>query len=345
MGHRKSGVLFLKLEAQKTSKIIRTIKNQEQVTKMKQKKIETVAVLGTGAVGSYFVWGLQEKLGENIWVIAKGERKCRLETEGITINDVNYKLNVKTPQEAYGADLLLIATKYTALNDILDDIAAIVGDHTIVISTLNGVDSEEIVGSRIGMERILFSNMKISSQRVGSSIKYNPEITLGLTFGEPGQASPSPRMLAVKELFDDTPLHYQMSENIMQDIWYKFAFNVSRNLPQAIIDCGQAAYFDSEHVRHIMMGLRNEVATIAQAKGIDIWELPSLETRRNVSAPYARYSTLQDIDAGRHTEIDMFAGTVIRLGKELNIPTPYNEFAYHAIKALEEKNDGAFDYK
>lgn len=60
--------------------------------------------------------------------------------------------------------------------------------------------------------------------------------------------------------------------------------------------------------------------------------------------PSARYSTLQDLDAGRHTEIEMFSGALIRMGRELGIPTPYNEFAYHMIKALEEKNDGRFDY-
>ena len=58
--------------------------------------------------------------------------------------------------------------------------------------------------------------------------------------------------------------------------------------------------------------------------------------------PSARYSTLQDLDARRHTEIEMFSGALIRMGRER--PTPYNEFAYHMIKALEEKNDGRFDY-
>ena len=58
---------------------------------MKQKQIKTVAILGVGAVGSYFFWGLQEKLGENLWIIAKDERKARLKTEGIFINDKNYK--------------------------------------------------------------------------------------------------------------------------------------------------------------------------------------------------------------------------------------------------------------
>lgn len=60
--------------------------------------------------------------------------------------------------------------------------------------------------------------------------------------------------------------------------------------------------------------------------------------------PMARYSTLQDLDAGRHTEIDMFSGALMRMGKELGIPTPYNEYTYHMIKALEEKNDGRFAY-
>ena len=34
----------------------------------------------------------------------------------------------------------------------------------------------------------------------------------------------------------------------------------------------------------------------------------------------------------------------MRMGKELGIPTPYNEYTYHMITALEEKNDGLFDY-
>ena len=74
--------------------------------------IQTVAILGAGAVGGYFVWGLSEKLGENLWVIAKGERKERLEREGLTINGKIFHFPVKTPEEAAGADVLLVATKY-----------------------------------------------------------------------------------------------------------------------------------------------------------------------------------------------------------------------------------------
>lgn len=76
---------------------------------------------------------------------------------------------------------------------------------------------------------------------------------------------------------------------------------------------------------------------IAEAKGIDISKADVSSERGSAVPPTARYSTLQDLDAGRHTEIDMFSGALIRMGKELGIPTPYNEFTYHMIKALEEE--------
>ena len=82
----------------------------------------------------------------------------------------------------------------------------------------------------------------------------------------------------------------------------------------------------------------------AVAKGIDLSKVDASSRHGSLVPPATRYSTLQDLDAGRHTEIDMFSGALMRMGQELGIPTPYNEYTYHMIKALEEKNDGLFDY-
>ena len=51
-------------------------------------------------------------------------------------------------------------------------------------------------------------------------------------------------------------------------------------------------------------------------------------------------STLQDQERGRKTEVEMFSGTVVRLGEELGIDTPVNRVLYHGIKVLEYKNEG-----
>ncbi len=302
-------------------------------------ELKTIALIGAGAIGSYFIAGLSEKSDADLWVIAEGERKERLSENGIVINGKRYALNVKTAQEAAGADLLIVAVKYGSLHECLPGIEQIVAPHTLVISPLNGVDSEAVIGDRIGMEHMLYSFMKIASQRVGNEIKYNPAVTLGLFFGETN-GERTERVRALETLLNGTNIRFHVSRNIEQDIWYKYALNISKNIPQAIINCGFGAYTDSAHLAYISDRLRDEVAAVAAKKGIDIKGTDNPAGNNTAIAPDSRFSTLQDLDAKRPTEIDMFSGTLIRMGKELGVETPFNEFAYHAVKCLEEKNAG-----
>lgn len=304
-------------------------------------KIEKVALLGAGAVGAYFIWGLTEKLGDNFCVIAKGERKKRLEKEGLIINGTQYALTVKEPQEVKDIDLLLVSSKQDALEDALEDIEGMVGENTTVISLLNGVNSEEIIGNAIGMEHMLYAIMRIASVRKGNAITFSPEHTAGIFVGEKDRKEPTQRVLAVEELFRNTGIRYNFVENIILDMWTKYASNVAQNLPQAILGIGFGAYNDSAHMNHIAKCLWREVAEVANAKGIPLTKEFQLFCGVR---PDARFSTLQDIDAGRHTEIEMLAGEMIRMGKECGIDVPYCEYTYHLIKALEEKNDGKFVY-
>ena len=306
-------------------------------------EIRTVAVLGAGAIGGYFINGLREKLGGNLWVVADGARKERLERNGLLLNGRRVSLNVRTPDEAHGADLLIICVKYGALRASLDDVARVADGHTLVLATLNGVDSEEIVAERIGWDNVMYSLMKISIQRVADSVTFDPEGGLGVVFGEVDGSS-SERVEALKAVFDGSALHYSVSADIIKDLWFKFGLNISRNMTQAIIDCGFGAFTDSEHVKYIAAKMRNEVIAVAAARGIDISDINNPVARNSKIRPDGRFSTLQDLDAKRPTEVDMFSGALVRMGKDLGVPTPFNDFAYHAIKALEEKNAGKFDY-
>ena len=303
-------------------------------------KINTVAILGAGAVGGYFIYGLQEKLGENLWIVSEGSRKERLVAEGLYINGEKAELNIRTPEEAHGVDLLLVAVKYGALRESLDAIEKIVDEHTMVMSLMNGVDSEEIIAGRIGDRKILYSFMKISSERKENRIVFNPEITQGVFFGKVAKEGQEELQSAVIELLQDSKVNYNVCEDIIQTMWYKYALNISKNLPQAIINCGVGAYQTSEYVATVSDRLVDEVIAVAKAKGIDISDKSRSSRNYAGSLPTARFSTLQDIDAKRHTEVDMFAGTMVKMGKELGIPTPYNEMTWLLIKALEEKNDG-----
>ena len=308
---------------------------------MEQKiEIKTVGMIGAGAVGAYFLWGMRNLPREDICLIARGERKERLQKEGMIINGERFLYPVKTPEEAAGVDLLLITTKYGALPGLLEDIKTVVKPQTAVLSLLNGVDSEEIIGEAIGEEHMLYSLMRISSERNGNIIFFDPKETRGMWFGEKGIHQITPRAQAVLDLFAQTDCRCTWKEDIMAELWYKYAINISHNLPQAVLGVGLGCYEDSEHMSFLARKLWGEVMAVADARGIATRDYtPPCCSRKN-----AHLSTLQDLLAKRHTEIDMFAGAMIRMGKEAGIPVPYCEYTFHAIKALEEKNDGKFDY-
>ncbi len=262
-------------------------------------KIETVAILGAGAIGSYFIYGFSAAPDIDFCLIAKGERKERLEKEGLCINDKIYKPKVKTPEEAKGVDLLLVSTKYNGLHDALEDIRTVVAPHTTVLSLLNGIDSEEIIGTVIDPARIAYSLMRINSERKGNSVTFNAEKTPGLFVGEKDFREESERLLAIRELLAKTPLRYHFCEDIISEQWLKFTLNIAYNLPQAVLGTGYASYFDSEHVGFIRDRLEAEARKVAAAYGISYGPLENTRPR----------------------------------------------WTYHAIKALEEKNDGKFDYQ
>ena len=306
-------------------------------------KMKKVAIIGAGAVGSYVIWGLSKRNDIRLGVVAEGSRAERLK-KGCIINDITYHPQVWTPQEAKGADLLIVALKYGALPGAMAAIREIVSENTTVMSLMNGVDSEELIAAQIGESHMLYSVIKVASHREGDGFYFNPETTIGIIFGELKAPYDSERVQAVEELFENTGIHYRVTEYVKEEMWSKFCLNVRNNLPQAIIGAGVGCYQDSVHMKAISDGLKRELEAIAQAKGIDMSKADATSGHGSAVPATARYSTLQDLDAGRHTEIDMFSGALMRMGKELGIPVPYNEFTYHIIKAIEEKNDGKFDY-
>ena len=307
-------------------------------------KIQSVAILGAGAVGSYIIWGLSKKDTIRLGVIAEGNRAQRLKESGCAINGAVYRPEVWTPQEAQGVDLLVVTLKYGSLPGALESIKTAVGSNTVVMSLMNGVDSEELIAAQVGAEHLLYSFIKVASHKEADGYHFDPDATLGVIYGELSAPYESERVKAVQELFTDSGVNFRVTEHIREEMWSKFRLNVCNNLPQAILGAGVGCYSDSAHIKAISDGLRRELEAIAAAKGIDLSKAAAASTYGSTVPPTARYSTLQDLDAGRHTEIDMFSGALMRMGRELGIPTPYNEYTYHMIKALEEKNDGLFDY-
>lgn len=303
-------------------------------------ELRKVALIGAGAIGGYLIWGFEGVERTAFTVVAEGERQERLSREGICINGERHSLQVRNPVQAGPQDLIFIATKYGALSEAIAMLPPLMGPDTLVLSLLNGVDSEERVAQAVGWEHVVYSTIRIAARRTGEGVFFEPERVIGLSFGLPdGGAGEGRKLEALSALFAKTRLRWKCSQDILTDLWMKFACNVANNLPQAVVGAPASLYSKSEHGLFLAQKLWTEVAAVAAARGVRLGEEVLIFPGQ---APSAKYSTLQDLEAGRHTEIDLFAGQMLCMAAEAGISVPYCEYTYHAIKAMEEKHDGLF---
>jgi 2-dehydropantoate 2-reductase len=303
----------------------------------------TVALIGLGAMGVFFAPRLSEH--ENFFVIADGERKTRLETKGVTVNDVNYKFPVKTPDETGTiADLIIISVKRYSLEQSIIDIKNFVGENTVILCVMNGIDSEDIVAKAYGKNRVLRSYMRISIVMTNGIANFNPNGGQ-VHFGEDNNTVLSDNVKKVQAIFDESGIPYITDEDMVKSQWFKFMCNVGENMTCACFGIPFGAFRTSNEANVVRIGAMKEVIAIANKLGINLGQADMDRQNRDIlKIPYFnKPSTLQDLECGKKTEVDNFAGTVIRLGKELGVSTPINEMFYNCIKVQEQKNDGEFD--
>lgn len=307
-------------------------------------KINTAAVVGVGAIGSFFADKLDLALGESFKVIAGGERAERLKKDGLVINGRQRYFHIASPeQKGEFIDFIIIIPKMTGLKQALKDAENYIGPDTIIMTPLNGVESEETAAEVYGWDRMVYSLMRLSSVKNGNVVSFNPDISF-VEFGEKtnDENNLSEKVLRIRELFDRAGIRYKNPEDMLKAIWEKFVCNVSENQVAAVLNIPFGAWASCPDANALRIMTAAEVIEIANKKGIMIdknYAVNHLEYLDKV--PHSnKPSTLQDILAGRKTEVDMFAGTIIKLGKETGVPTPFNEFLYHAIKVLEAKNEG-----
>ena len=308
-----------------------------------KKSINTVALIGLGAIGGYLANYLQKAVGyENLRIIASGSRKIKIERDGLLVNGNPVSFRVVSPEEIMEpADLVIIITKFNALPQAILDVKNQIGEDTIIMSPLNGIESEDLVAKEYGYEKMLYSFARVSVNMTGNELTFDPNFAF-MEFGEKMNTEITNRVSAVCELFDKAGIKYKIPEDMILAIWGKFMCNVSENQVTAVLHIPFGAFHENVHANHVREMAMREVVQIANAKGIALSKQDILQHRERLKK--IRYegkpSTLQDIEAGRKTEVDMFSGTIIRLGLELGIPTPVNEFLYHSIKVLEDVNDG-----
>lgn len=301
-------------------------------------KIKTVAMIGLGALGVTFANHLAKGMPfEDLRIIADKERIERYKNDNIYCNDEVCNFNYIEPNEkCTPADLLIFCTKYDGLEDAISAVKNQVGDQTIILSALNGIISEEIIGKKYGTDKILYCVAQgMDSVKVGNKVTYT---NMGmLCFGEREPGIISPKVKAVSEFFESKEFPHEVESNMYRRLWSKFMLNVGLNQTAAVYLSNYEGVQKAGVPRDTMIAAMREVIAISETAGIGLTEddinywLNVLDTLR----PDGKPSMQQDVEAKRPTEVELFAGTVLKFGEQYGIPTPINKNLYKKIKSYE----------
>jgi 2-dehydropantoate 2-reductase len=301
-------------------------------------EIYNVSLIGLGALGVLYAHQLSKKLSkDNLRIIADAARVSRYRSHGIFANGERCDFNYLTPDApAVPADLLMIAVKYNGLHEAVTAIKNHVGPDTVILSLLNGIDSEEIIGRVYGMEKVLpCVSQGMDAVKAGNALTYHNRGFLFFGDREPGTCSD--KVNAVSQFFTKTGIAHEINTNMKRHQWSKFMLNAGCNPVTAVYLCGYEGLQKEGPIREMMIAAMEEVAALAEKEGVTLTQ-DDIAYWLNVIGglnPKGKTSMQQDIEAKRQSEIEMFGGTILALAEKHGVDTPVNRLLYEKIKAIE----------
>jgi 2-dehydropantoate 2-reductase len=304
-------------------------------------RIETVALVGLGAIGASYIAKVSEKVPmTSLRVVASGDRARRYRSDGVSVNGKKYFFPiVESRDETAPADLVIFAVKYYSLTGAIADAKNQIGPDTIIISLLNGITSERDISDVYGAGHTLLSvSMALDATRAGDSTVNS---TIGFVqFGEAvnieGQYSHNVKL--VREFFERTGIPYEIHEDMQWTLWKKFMLNVGFNQTSAVLRFPYGLMHKTEAARSIARSAMEEVVTLAACEDVKLNEadIKDAFARMDSLSPTGKTSMLQDVEAKRLTEVGIFGETVTALGLKHGVPTPVNDMLARLLHAIEE---------
>ena len=298
-------------------------------------EIKTVGLIGLGAVGALYAERLISS-GADIRVIVDEKRRERYVREGVYVNDVRVDFSYVTPAEAEPVDLLLIVTKEGGLRGAMETASSFVGKDTLIISLLNGVTSEAIVSERFGAKNVLYSVAQgMDAVKEGSRLTY---VHPGrIVLGEREEGEVSQRVQAVADYLNRHGVACTPVPDMVRRQWGKLMLNVGLNQACMVFECDYGGVQQPGRPREVMLGAMREAQRMAALEGYAISEAEFDEwvALLDSFSPAGKPSMRQDGEARRPSEVELFAGTMVRLGKKHGVELPVNAWLYAKVKEIE----------
>ncbi len=289
--------------------------------------------MGTGGVGGLFGARLAQA-GTDVTFIARGAHLEAIKTHGLqVISPDRGNILIKNAQAVSEAksvglvDYIFLTVKLWDTDSAVELIKPMVGEHTTVISFQNGISRDDILKAKLGAEHVLGGISYVGATIQAPGVIEQRGTVQKLVFGEYG-GTKTERVLALQKACESAAIEVVVPDDIEKALWEKFVVLVAMSSITACCRSSIGVVRENPETRALLQAVMNEVVAVAKARGVaisaDIVErqMAYLDNLgRDVTA-----SLEHDLRHGNKLELPWLAGTVVTLGRELNVATPVCSF-------------------
>lgn len=302
--------------------------------------MKKILMIGAGSVGGFFGARLARQ-NPDVSFLLRPKMLAAVKRNGLTIRSADGTFTVR-PQAASEArelprpDLIVLGVKAYDLDEVLDQIEPVLTDKTVILTLQNGIDTEDRLLARLQRDCVVggvaYIYSKIAEPGVIDHYKKGA-VAIGELMGHE-----STRLLAIRDVFAAAGILCHLSKDIRRSKWEKMCWNCVFNPITVLIDDHVAKALDHPEMTGVIRQIVGEVTAVSAALKVPLPpDMPERVVKATQEIRDIHTSMYDDWKAGRRTEIDYLNGFIVRMGRELGIPTPVNEALTAMIKTITEK--------
>lgn len=296
-----------------------------------------VAVIGAGGVGGYF-GGLLAQAEHEVTFIARGAHLQAIKENGLRVEsqlDGTFTVPgnaTDNTAELEEQDLVLFTVKMYHNPEAIKHLAPMIGPETVVLTLQNGIDNGDILAEAVGESHVMIGSAYLEGRvsEPGVVTQAGPGLA---AFGEM-KVGISRRGENLLQRFQEAGWRVNLHENMPGMLWKKFAYIAGSAAVCAAANCVYEEMRTKPETRALIQHAIEEALAVGRAKGAPImsdslaWAMDSLDRFPG----QGRASMAKDFTDMRPVELEGLTGTVVRMARELDVPTPANDFLYAILK-------------
>lgn len=303
-----------------------------------------IAVVGAGAMGTLFGGRLARAGNDVVMIDADPERVAAINIDGLVENDLIGKV-ARVPaalaeETRFAADLILIFTKSLHTASAMAQAAHLLAPGGTVLTLQNGLGNDAAVAGVIGADRVLVGMTTWPADLVGHGRVHVPgegAVKIWSMTGEHRAA-----IDLVSSTLNIAALRCSVDADVIAAIWQKVIFNSAMNGVAALTGMTVGLMADFLPARDLIERVVSEGISIARGVGIAVDAASLRSTIADALAQHRGHkpSMLQDVEAGRPTEVDAILGALVAHAASCGVDAPHLLTCASLIRSIDNRSQG-----